>query len=253
MNGLRTEENRRESAGTGPASLTPDHPRRRVPVSYPDSAPPSERGIGVKLAASRELYAYWNLLRGQRSAPERSEIDPSAMRGVLADTFILEVDLANRYPLRIAGTRTNALFLRELKGAAFLDLWRPADQPEIAALLAGLTNEATAVLAGASAGPQGMRPLELELLLLPLRHRGNTHSRILGACTPTCLPSWIGLLPAMPMNLLTLRMLGRTEAAFPEKASAESDDPSGPVDFGKAPDPDRRGHLFIFTSTAHRR
>jgi hypothetical protein len=207
----------------------------------------------VKLAASRELYAYWNLLRGQRSAPERSEIDPGAMRGVLADTFILEVDLANRYPLRIAGTRTNALFLRELKGAAFLDLWRPPDQPEIAALLAGLTDEATAVLAGASAGPQGMRPLELELLLLPLRHRGNTHSRILGACTPTSLPSWIGLLPAMPMNLLTLRVLGRVDTAVRDKVSAEPDDPAGPADFGRATPLDRRGHLFVFTNTPQRR
>jgi hypothetical protein len=207
----------------------------------------------VKLAASRELYSYWNLLRGQRSAPERSEIDPGAIRGVLADTFILEVDSANRYPLRIAGTRTSALFLRELKGAAFLDLWQQADRAEIATLLAGLTDEATAVLAGASAGPQGLRPLELELLLLPLRHRGNTHSRVLGACTPTSLPSWIGLLPAAPMNLLTFRVLGRIESPSPKSASAEPDEPAGPVDFGRTPDIDRRGHLFIFTSAPERR
>jgi hypothetical protein len=207
----------------------------------------------VKLAASRELYAYWNLLRGQRSAPERSEIDPGAIRGVLADTFILEVDAVKRYPLRIAGTRTNALFLRELRGAAFLDLWQGADQPEIAALLAGLTDEAAAVLAGASAGPQGLRPLELELLLLPLRHHGNTHSRILGACTPTSLPSWIGLLPAAPMKLMTFRVLGRLEAALPERPSAKADEPAGSADFGRAPQIDRRGHLFIFTSAPERR
>ena len=63
-------------------------------------------------------------MRGARSAPERSEIDPAAIRGVLADTFILEVDISRRYPVRIAGTRTNALFLRELKGGGFLDLWQ---------------------------------------------------------------------------------------------------------------------------------
>jgi len=207
----------------------------------------------VKLAASRELYAYWNLLRGQRSAPERSEIDPGAIRGVLADTFILEVDSVNRYPLRIAGTRTNALFLRELKGAAFLDLWQAADQQEIATLLAGLTDEAAAVLAGASAGPQGLQPLELELLLLPLRHHGNTHSRILGACTPTSVPSWMGLLPTAPMKLMTFRVLGRLEAAPPERDSTKADEPVGSVDFGKAPQIDRRGHLFIFTSAPGRR
>ena len=31
-------------------------------------------------------------MRGARSAPERSEIDPAAIRGVLGDTFILEVN-----------------------------------------------------------------------------------------------------------------------------------------------------------------
>jgi hypothetical protein len=212
-----------------------------------------EGAIVVKLAASRELYSYWNLLRGERRAPERSEIDPGAIRGVLADTFILEVDSAKRYPLRIAGTRTSALFLRELKGAAFLDLWQTADQAEIAALLAGLTDEATAVLAGASAGPSGLRPLELELLLLPLRHRGNTHSRVLGACTPTSLPSWIGLLPAAPMNLLTFRVLRGAGSLPPESASTEPDEPAGAVDFGRTPPVDRRGHLFIFTSAPGRR
>ena len=71
----------------------------------------------MKLAASRELFAYWNALRGARSAPERDDVDPGAIRGVLADTFILEFDPAAGFPLRVVGTRTNALFLRELRGS----------------------------------------------------------------------------------------------------------------------------------------
>jgi hypothetical protein len=207
----------------------------------------------LKLAASRELYSYWNLLRGERSAPERSEIDPSAIRGVLADTFILEVDAANRYPLRIVGTRTNALFLRELRGRAFLDLVAASDRQEIAAVLAAVADESIAALAGASAGPKGLRPLEVELLLLPLRHRGNTHSRILGACSPTSLPSWIGLLPASPMDLLSLRMLGRVESKPQEGSSSRSNAPNGAEEFGRTPQLDRRGHLFIFSGEPGRR
>jgi len=99
----------------------------------------------VKLAASQELHAYWSGLRGARSAPERAEIDPAAIRGVLADTFILELDESRGYPIRIAGTRTNLLFDRELKGAAFVDLWRKPDQLEIAAVLACVADEAVAV------------------------------------------------------------------------------------------------------------
>ena len=46
----------------------------------------------MKLAASGELFAYWNALRGARSAPERNDVDPGAIRGILADTFVLEFD-----------------------------------------------------------------------------------------------------------------------------------------------------------------
>ena len=201
----------------------------------------------MKLAASQELYAYWNLLRGARSAPERSQIDPGAIRGVLADTFILEVDARRRYPLRISGARTNALFLRELRGAAFLDLWQEPDQREIAAVLSVVAGEAVAVVAGVSAAPEGLRALELELLLLPLRHHGDTHARVLGACSPAFLPSWIGLVAAAPMRLFSLRVLERAESAGGERSAP----PGGRVDpagFSRARDVNRRGNLFIVNS-----
>src|SRR5208283_5828282 len=96
-----------------PASPWSWAPGPRPTVSYLDGAPQvGIVGTLVKLAASRELHSYWNLLRGARSAPERSQIDPGAIRGVLADTFILEGNAQKRYPIRIAGARTNALFLR---------------------------------------------------------------------------------------------------------------------------------------------
>ena len=42
-------------------------------------------GLTVKLAVTMELYAYWNQLRGARTAPERNDVDPGAISGVLAD------------------------------------------------------------------------------------------------------------------------------------------------------------------------
>jgi hypothetical protein len=218
-------------------------------VSNLDSAPwVGTTGTLVKLAATQELHSYWNLLRGARSAPERAQIDPGAIRGVLADTFILEVDALGRYPLRIAGARTNALFLRELRGASFLDLWQEPDQSEMAAMLSVVAGEAVAVVAGALAGPEGLRPLELELLLLPLRHRGDTHSRVLGACSPTFLPSWIGLTAAAPMRLLSLRVLESAESVNGARASSRPSERIDDAGFSRAPEVDRRGHLFIFTN-----
>ena len=82
----------------------------------------------MRQAATQELYSYWNHLRGARLSPERDEIDPTAIRHILADTMILEVDEKRQFPVRISGTRLDALFLDEQKGRAFVVLFAPEDR-----------------------------------------------------------------------------------------------------------------------------
>jgi hypothetical protein len=67
----------------------------------------------MKHSSIRELFDYWNERRGRRAAPERGDIEPGDIRGVLADTFILAFDAPASHPFRIAGTRVCALFGRE--------------------------------------------------------------------------------------------------------------------------------------------
>ncbi len=192
----------------------------------------------MKLAASQQLYAHWSELRGARGAPERNDIDPGAIRGVLADTFILEFDPRARFPLRISGTRTSALFLRELRGAPFLELWRREDRAEIAEILLSVANETQPFLLGASGGPPGMPAIDIEILLLPLRHHGATHARILGSCAPRLSPEWLGLLAVDTLALASLRALGRE----PRGETLASRGAAPGADFR------RRGHLFVYSS-----
>jgi hypothetical protein len=161
----------------------------------------------MKLVASRELYAYWSQLRRARSAPERSQIDPTAIPGLLADTFILEVDPRAGYPFRIAGARTSSLFLTELRGRPFLALWAQSSRQEVANILTTVVDEATPAVSGVAAKPAGLPTLELELLLLPLRHHGATHARVLGLCSPAVSPSWLGLVPVGPMTIVSSRFV----------------------------------------------
>ena len=70
----------------------------------------------MKHASSRELHAYWEQKRGTRAAPERADIDPAAVRGVLSDAFIIALDRGGGHPFRLAGTRVCALFDRGNKG-----------------------------------------------------------------------------------------------------------------------------------------
>jgi hypothetical protein len=162
----------------------------------------------MKHASTRELYEYWNARRGTRAAPERSEIEPAAIRRTLADTFMLTFDPQRGHPFRIAGTRVCAAFGRELKGAAFTNIWAAASRDAVRDILAAVTNESVGVVAGASGWSSAGAALSLELLVLPLAHRGGADVRILGVLAPTELPYWLGNDALTHLALGTIRYLG---------------------------------------------
>ena len=161
----------------------------------------------MRQAATQELYSYWNRLRGERLSPERDEIDPQAIRHILADTMILEVDAERQFPVRISGTRLNALFMSEQKGAPFVSLFAPEEREAASAMIVSVLDGARPIVAGLSAAPEGGEAATLELLLLPLRHHGKTHARILGSLTPLAIPSWLGLRQASCLRMISMRFI----------------------------------------------
>ncbi len=199
----------------------------------------ARRGLILKLAATRELHAYWREIKGARCAPERNDIDPGDIRGVLADTFILEFTPSAGFPMRIVGTRTNALFQRELRGAPFLELWRRDDRKEVLGLVHSVADEAQPFLMGAAGGPTADL-VEVEILLLPLRHRGATHARILGSCAPRRTPEWLGLLPIGAISLVSLRALREEDFRGPPDQEGSEVGPATRVQ--------RRGHLIVYST-----
>ena len=163
----------------------------------------------MRQQVSKDLYEYWSQLKAARAAPNRSDIDPNAIRHILADTFIIEVDAARNFPLRLCGTRLNALWLCEQKGNSFIGLWRYDDRLAIARALATVVDGVAPVVAGARTEVRGQAPVELELLLLPLRHFGKTHSRVLGSLAPNRRPDWLGTRPAGRLDLISMRVLDK--------------------------------------------
>ncbi|MGB7976906.1 MAG: PAS domain-containing protein [Roseiarcus sp.] len=196
----------------------------------------------MKLAATIELYAYWNRLRGARRAPERNAVDPGAIRGVLADTFVLDFDGPRGFPFRIAGSRANALFLKELRGFSFLELWRGVDREDLDSILHCVADEAQAFLIGAEARAPGLDAVDVEIILMPLRHHGLTHARVLGGLAVHSAPAWMGLSGAEPLALTSLRALDppTRERLKPEGAA--------PVDFSLRDMPRRYRHLFVYSN-----
>jgi hypothetical protein len=162
----------------------------------------------MKHAASRELFAYWEERRGKRSAPERTDIEPGAIRQVLSDAFILALDGGAGHPFRLAGTRVCALFGRELKGEAFIGLWAAASQPIVSNLLAILNDERVGTVAGVTAQSGDGEPIDLELLLLPLSASRPSLARTIGILAPLKAPQWLGSSPIGALALGGRRHLG---------------------------------------------
>lgn len=150
--------------------------------------------------STKQLFEYWNQRRDGRAAPDRADIDPGAIRGILADTFILALDEAAGHPFRISGTRICAAFGRELKNESFLNLWDAPSRGSIRELTKIVGNEIIGALANvrstSSAGTH-----DLELLLLPITYRGFPRARILGALTPRDAAQWVG---SQTLRTLTL-------------------------------------------------
>ena len=161
----------------------------------------------MKHSATRDLYAYWDRLRAGRAAPERSDLDPGAIRTLLGDVFLLEVGGKDCHVVRLAGTRICTLLGRELKGRPFAEPFAATDWQELYALLAGIAETSTPAVASLAGETKDGRTIDLEMLILPLRHRGRTQVRLLGSLVAGDWPYWAGQVPLARFRLLTVRHL----------------------------------------------
>jgi hypothetical protein len=162
----------------------------------------------MKHPSSRQLFAYWTKQRAERPAPDRSDIDPAAIRHALGDIFILAADFVEDQRFRLAGTRVCALFGRELKGESFGSPWAASCREQFRAMLAEVTGDSDGLVAGVSGYNAQSETIDLELLLLPLAHRGHARVRAIGVLAATDLPYWIGEKPIKELTLGTVRHIG---------------------------------------------
>ncbi len=177
----------------------------------------------MRHGGSRKLFDYWNTLRGGRPAPERSEIEPSDIRSILGDTFILEVSLSFRtVSFRLAGTRLCAAHGRELKGLGFLALWSEDDNYEIARAIARVYRDMTPVLLSYTALSATGRALDYEAVILPLATAPDGNPRLLGIATPRSTPYWLGADTIISNNLRNSRVIEPVAAEHSHEPAAPS-------------------------------
>lgn len=173
----------------------------------------------MQTASAKTLYDYWNALRGARSAPDRRDIDPTKIRSALSNTFILEIDDQAEYSFRLAGSHLCSAYARELKGRSFSQLWHQRDRDAMDTLIRAVTEDHAVALVTF----QGMTGIHtrasFESILLPIRHNGSTHARILGAMTAIEEPYWLGVQPVLEQRITGLRLIWPDDVAAGDMTS----------------------------------
>jgi len=138
----------------------------------------------MKHPSSREFFAYWDAKRGDARAPDRSEIEPGAVRELLGDIFVLSYDNEAGYPFRVAGTRVCALLGRDLKDTGFSALFSPDSRREIEDIISYVAEEMLAAIVGVTATSDDGKTAHLELLLLPFNNRAHAPISLTGVLAP---------------------------------------------------------------------
>lgn len=161
---------------------------------------------GMKQNGSIQLFHYWNRLRNGRPAPKRTEIEPSDIKTLLADTFILEKDVRGEAVFRLAGTRLCAIYGRELKGFSFTSLWREKDQRLMARLAWSAFESKSVVVASFEGFTRTRRSTTFELLILPLDF-GADQARSMGILTAAERPFWLGVDPVVEARIDSVRVV----------------------------------------------
>ncbi|MGA9090740.1 MAG: PAS domain-containing protein [Bradyrhizobium sp.] len=138
----------------------------------------------MKHPSSRDFFAYWDEKRAGARAPERSKIEPGAVRELLGDIFVLSYDSAAGYPFRVAGTRICALLGRDLRDRSFSSLFTQDGRREIEDIITVVTEEMLAAVAGITATSEDGATAHLELLLLPFNNRAHTPLSLTGSLAP---------------------------------------------------------------------
>jgi hypothetical protein len=138
----------------------------------------------MKHPSSRQFFAYWDAKRGHARAPDRSEIEPAAVRELLGDIFVLSYDHEAGFPFRVAGTRVSALLGRDVKDTSFSALFAQESRREIEDVVTYVAEEMLAAIAGITATSEDGKPAHLELLLLPFNNRAHAPISLTGLLAP---------------------------------------------------------------------
>tara|TARA_R110002020_G_scaffold21450_6_gene72876 strand:- start:9972 stop:10598 length:627 start_codon:yes stop_codon:yes gene_type:complete len=161
----------------------------------------------MKHKNSLGLYDYWSAKRGARAAPNRTDIEPADIRGLLPHVFICDLNVHDQLNFRLAGTALCSLFCRELKGSSFGSLWLSDGARNAVRTGAAVASRATPAALSLDGLTNGGRVTQAEMLLLPLTGPTGEHDRLIGLVSVFEPPYWVGHDPLAGFSTTGIRFI----------------------------------------------
>ncbi len=161
----------------------------------------------MKTQSVLNLFHYWNRLRNCSPAPRRVDIEPSDIRDVLSQVFILESHgFDTDMVFRIAGTSISNFMGRPLRATSFRGLFQNQNQPVISRLMRNCYQDRSVIVLELMAYSKTSRQTPLELLMLPLQNEDGG-SRIFGCIVPQTQEFWHGMDIIARLDLQSIRLV----------------------------------------------
>ncbi len=169
----------------------------------------------MRNSKTKRVYDYWLKLKGPRCAPERRDIAPRSLRGMLPFIFIAERMGPGLSVFRLAGTGLCERYGRELRDHNLDALWSPADRPALRRFVDDVLDIPAPGLVTFRAETIDRRSVSGEMLFLPLCDEEGTVSRLLGCAFATQSTSWLGQRPLVHQFMETASLISSaTELAM---------------------------------------
>ena len=134
----------------------------------------------MKHKNSHLLVGYWSRLRKGRAIPDQTDIDPRAIKRMLSQVFILDVENPQRPIYRLAGTALCERFGFELKGTGFLAHWEAQSALALASLMRQALKLKQPVCLSSIGASADCGMVELETILAPVSFNGGEPTRFIG-------------------------------------------------------------------------
>ncbi|HWA50837.1 MAG TPA: PAS domain-containing protein [Dongiaceae bacterium] len=128
----------------------------------------------------QRLYEYWDMKRGTRAMPARSDLDPVDMKALLPHLILIDVvPDERRYVYRLVGTREVEMRGSDPTGKAVKDAYYAESAGETMAYLDRVVKTQQPVLYRGTYQPTSTRTQEEDVLFLPLSKSGHGCDMIL--------------------------------------------------------------------------